>query len=360
MRVLFVADTHLGLDLPTRPRVVRRRRGDDFFQNFERALDAARSGDVDVVVHGGDLLYRSRVPAWLVEAALAPLKRLASSGVPVLLVPGNHERGQLPYPLLALHDGLHIFDRPRTIVLEAHGVRVAFIGFPYTPDIRRRFPEMFAAATREGHPAPPALAANGRELRRGLAVAARREPGAAEAADVRVLCIHQCIEGATCGPANFTFRFAPDVIRTADLPRDLAVTLSGHIHRHQVLRPPHRSPVIYAGSVERTSFAEAPERKGYVVLDLAPSGLRAFEFRELPTRPMLRRTISLGDARPSEAHACVAEAIESTPQDAVVQLRVTGVIPPALTAATLRLLAGARNVTLAPLSRPFRSGHRIG
>jgi DNA repair exonuclease SbcCD nuclease subunit len=59
-----------------------------------------------VVVHGGDLLYRSRVPAWLAEAALAPLKRLAESGVPVLLVPGNHERSRMPFPLLALHERL--------------------------------------------------------------------------------------------------------------------------------------------------------------------------------------------------------------------------------------------------------------
>jgi predicted phosphodiesterase len=56
MRVLFVSDTHLGFDLPSRPRVVRRRRGDDFFWNFERALESARVGEVDVVVHGGDLL----------------------------------------------------------------------------------------------------------------------------------------------------------------------------------------------------------------------------------------------------------------------------------------------------------------
>jgi len=47
MCVLFVSDTHIGLDWPARPRVVRRRRGDDSFQNFERALEPARTGEVD-------------------------------------------------------------------------------------------------------------------------------------------------------------------------------------------------------------------------------------------------------------------------------------------------------------------------
>jgi exonuclease SbcD len=150
VRVLFVSDPHIGFGWPTRPRVARRRRGDDFFQNFERALEPARGGEVDVVVHGGDLLYRSRVPAWLAETALAPLRRLASSGVPVLLVPGNHEGGRIPYRLLAVHERMHVFDRPRSIVLEAHGVRVGFIGFPYTEDIRRRLPQVLAEASREG------------------------------------------------------------------------------------------------------------------------------------------------------------------------------------------------------------------
>lgn len=318
MRVLFVSDTHLGLDWPARPRVVRRRRGDDFFQNFERALEIARTGEVDVVVHGGDLLYRSRVPAWLAEAALAPLKRLASSGVPVLLVPGNHERGRMPYPLLALHERLHVFDRPRSVVVEARGVRAAFIGFPFTNAIRHRFPGMFAAASRD-----------------------------TSAVDVRVLCLHQCIQGATCGPGNFTFRFGADVIRTADLPRDVAVALSGHIHRHQVLRPVGRPPIIYAGSVERTSFAEAPETKGFVVLDLTRSGLGPFEFRALPARPMVTRTLAFAGSDATEVHARLAAAIEATPEDAVVQLRVTGAIPATLTAAALRAVAGARTVTLA-------------
>jgi DNA repair exonuclease SbcCD nuclease subunit len=326
MRVLFVSDTHLGFDLPARPRVTRRRRGHDFFDNFERALEPARNHEVDVVVHGGDLLYRSRVPASLAEAALAPLKRVASSGVPVLLVPGNHERARLPYPLLALHDGLHVFDRPRTVVIEARGIRAAFTGFPYTREIRRRFHEVLAAATRD-----------------------------APAADVRVLCMHHCVEGATCGPGHFTFRSGDDVVRTADLPREAAVALCGHIHRHQVLRAAGRPPVIYAGSVERTSFAEAPETKGFVVLELSSSGLGAIEFRPLPARPMVTRTLSFDGLDEGEAHARVAAAIDSTPGDAVLQLRVMGAIPRGLTAEALRLMSGARNVTIAiPHGPPTR------
>ncbi len=312
-----MSDTHLGFDMPSRPRVARRRRGEDFFRNFERALEPAFSGDVDVVIHGGDLLYRSRVPMWLAEAALAPLKRVASSGVPVLLVPGNHERARIPYPLLALCERLHVFDRPRSVVLEARGVRVAFSGFPFTYEIRHRFRELLAAAFCD-----------------------------AFEADLRVLCFHQCVEGATCGPGNFTFHSGSDVIRTAELPRDVAVVLSGHIHRYQVLRPAGGPPVIYAGSVERTSFAEARETKGFVVFQLTRSGLGQVQFRPLPARPMVTCALNFGDVGSREVRDLVASAIGSTPEDAVVQLRVAGAIPSTLTAAMLRTISGSRTVNL--------------
>jgi DNA repair exonuclease SbcCD nuclease subunit len=115
LKVLLLADTHLGFDLPAKPRVEKRRRGPDFFANTRLALEPALRGAVDAVVHGGDLLYRSKVPAWLVERALEPLLEVADARVPVLLVPGNHERSALPYPLLASHENLHVLHRPKTV-----------------------------------------------------------------------------------------------------------------------------------------------------------------------------------------------------------------------------------------------------
>ena len=143
VRILFLADTHLGFDLPFRPRIRRSRRGPDFFANFNRALQLARKGAVDCVVHGGDLLYRSRVPARLVEMAFEPLIRVAEGGTPVYLVPGNHERSEIPYRLLAAHKRIHIFDKAQTYLLTTGKLRLALAGFPYVRDnIRVRFREV--------------------------------------------------------------------------------------------------------------------------------------------------------------------------------------------------------------------------
>ena len=58
IKILLLADTHIGFDSPLNPRITRRRRGDDFLRNFRIALEPALEGNVDLVVHGGDILYR--------------------------------------------------------------------------------------------------------------------------------------------------------------------------------------------------------------------------------------------------------------------------------------------------------------
>ena len=116
VRILLVADTHLGFDLPFKPRIQRRRRGHDFFANFNLALAPALRGEVDLVVHGGDLLFRTRIPDALLEMAMEPLLKVANCGVPVYLVPGNHERSRIPLQIWTVHPNIYIFHRPGTFV----------------------------------------------------------------------------------------------------------------------------------------------------------------------------------------------------------------------------------------------------
>lgn len=310
----MLADSHLGFDLPSRPRVERRRRGHDFLANHERALAPAREGRVDIVVHGGDVFHRSRVHPSLVFQAFRPLVEIADSGVPVFVVPGNHERSRIPHPRFAAHPNLHVFRQPGTVSVEARGARVAVSGFPYE---RRRIRERF----------PRVLEDTGWQ---------------STEADLRLLCIHHCVEGATVGPADHTFRHAPDVIRCADLPRDFAAVLSGHIHRHQVLRRDLEgetlpTPVLYPGSVERTAFAEMGEEKGYLLLEMEPDGqggrLARHELVHLPDRPMMVRDLHPGKGNGSgwvreELEARLSDTLAGVPPDAILRVRVHGRVPP--------------------------------
>lgn len=341
LRVLLVADTHLGFDLPLRPRVERRRRGPDFFANFESALAPAIMGQVDCVVHGGDVLYRSRVPRQLVSMAFEPMMRVADRGVPVVVVPGNHERSAIPYPLLAAHPRIHVLQSPRTLVLELAGRKVAFAGFPFVREgLRRRFPELVESTGWRG-----------------------------VEADVRLLVIHQTVEGARVGPVGYTFRRGEDVVRGRDLPRGFAAVLAGHIHRHQVLTHdlggrPLAAPVFYPGSVERTSAAERDETKGFLTLEVEADGdggrIRDWRFHELPARPMIDV-----DLDPSGLGAeALAERLRGElgriDPDAVVRVRVVGVVEGSaagvLGASSVRAMAPA-SMTVS-VSFPFSSGRQ--
>ncbi|MFQ5740752.1 MAG: exonuclease SbcCD subunit D [Acidobacteriota bacterium] len=323
MRLLLLSDSHLGFDLPFRPRIERRRRGPDFFANFERALAPARQGRVDAVLHGGDLLYRSRVPADLVAMAFEPLKEVASRGTPVYLVPGNHERSRIPRGLLALHPHIFIFDRPRTYLLERDGFVLALAGFP---------------SVRNGV--------------RGTFRSLVEETGWCRAdCQASVLCFHQLVEGATVGPSGYTFRTGDDVIRASDIPGGLTAVLSGHVHRHQVLtrdlagRP--IPPVLYPGSTERTSFAEKDESKGFLTMgfagDAEDSAALHWRFHQLPARPMIELEVTPNGFTGPRLRAHIQRRLDGLPRGSVVRLRIRGPLPAGckevLGAATLRSLA---------------------
>jgi DNA repair exonuclease SbcCD nuclease subunit len=324
IRVLFLADTHLGYDYTFRPRIERRRRGPEFFANFERALQPALQGQVDCVVHGGDLLYRSKVPARLVAMAFEPLKAVADRGVPIYLVPGNHERSAIPHRHLAMHPQIHIFDQPRCFVLHKDNLTLALSGFPFVRQgIRKRFS---GALDRTGW--------------RDVAEA------------VHVLCIHQAIDGATVGPGGYRFRYAADVINPSEIPAAFSAVLSGHIHRFQVLTRNLRggslpTPVLYPGSIERTSFAEKNEQKGYLILKLEghDSGgrLKKWEFVQLPARPMIQLELNPSGKTDTQLKIWIQTRINNLPADGIVKLKVFGKPSPeameVLRAASLRALA---------------------
>lgn len=340
LRLLLVADTHLGIDDPARPRIERRRRGPDFRHCFEKALEPARRGEADAVVHGGDLLYRSKVSAGLVQEALEPLRAVADRGLPVFLVPGNHERSRIPFPLLGRHPNLHVFHRPGTFTGTMRGLRVAVSGFPFARDVTagafRALVESTAWRVHE--------------------------------ADVRLLAMHQVVEGATVGVQGYVFRRGRDVIAGRSIPSGFAAVLSGHIHRSQVLTHdlagrPLGAPVLYPGSVERTSFVEREEQKGSLILEVEPGRdggrLVRWTFVRLPARPMVETTFDVSGLRAEHLARSLRRWLGELPTDAVVRLRIEGrPVPGAervLSAASLRALAPATMNVDTP--RPVAARH---
>jgi DNA repair exonuclease SbcCD nuclease subunit len=331
VRLLLLADSHLGFDHPVRPRIKRRRRGHDFMSNYRRALRTAVDERVDLVVHGGDVFHRPDVPPSLVHQAFEPLKEVASAGIPVFLVPGNHERSRIPFDWLTCHPGVHVFEKARTVGMTLAGVTVTVSGIPcIRRDARTRFRDAL-------------------DLTRWLD----------DEAELRLLLVHQAFEGAVVGPSDFTFRHGDDVVRLGDVPPRFAAVLAGHIHRSQVLETdlrgrPCPAPVFYPGSVERTAFAERGEPKGFMTLDLVPGAaggaVSRWAFRDLEARPMEIRPLRVRGLSAAALERELRSALAAVPPDTVLRLEADG--PPemgaeaVLRAERLRTLAPDMNVSV--------------
>ncbi len=343
LRLLLLADSHIGFDSAAQPRVKRRRRGPDFLANLSAALEPALRGDVDLVVHGGDYFHRPGVPDAVVRDGYRPLLAVADAGIPVFVVPGNHERSAMPLPLLLVHPQVHVFDRPRAFSLDLAGVRVQMVGFPCVRNVAEWGLARLFADVRIDH-----------------------------AAQVRVLCMHQAFCGAQVGAQDYTFRFGADVVPSHELPTGFAAVLSGHIHRGQVLREdltgaPLPCPVIYPGSIERTSYAERDETKGYAILQIEPGAsggvVRDVQLVPLPTRPMIAVPVNVRGLSGDALAARLRQRFAEVPSDAIVRLEVRGTPEPeargVLTAAQLRDLAPETMNVDMPRGRTMVGMHAI-
>ena len=306
IRILALADTHLGFDYPFRPRINRRRRGPDFFDNFDRALEPALKGQVDLVVHGGDIFFRSRIPGMLVDMVFTLFHRIADKGIPVYIVPGNHERSTIPYRLFAEHPNIFIFDEPTCYLFNKEGFTLGLVGFPSVrKDIRVKFPEILKQTKWQ-------------EMQ----------------ADGYILCMHQSVDGATTGPDHYTFRYSGDVVDVNDIPSSFMTVLTGHMHRHQCIQcdlkgRPLSHPIFYPGSVEHISFAEKNEKKGYMTIDIHArrkerGEIHRWQFNELPARPMVELIFDTSNAESHVFESWLKDRMSTISEDAIIRIKLLG------------------------------------
>jgi DNA repair exonuclease SbcCD nuclease subunit len=107
--------------------------------------------------------------------------------------------------------------------------------------------------------------------------------------------------------------------------------------------------VLYPGSIERTSIAEADEEKGYMIVELTrtDSAVRVnWCFRTLPARPLVRHDLPLGTIADEQLEPTIRALVAGAPVDAVLTIRVMG----AMTERAAHLLSAAYLRGLAPPS----------
>lgn len=292
-RILLFSDTHIGFDHPNADKPGKnRRRGFDFFENFKIVIDKAIQLQVDYVIHCGDVFEKPTVPAFLVDQTYEQFLRIANAGIPLVIVPGNHERSVLPPSLFLNHPNIHVFTAASTF--DFPGLSIS--GFPYFKgNIRGQFPS----------------------IRQTLENELRSE-------NFNILCVHHAIDGVKAGYQFFEFKNRPDTLNINDLPGDFDLILSGHIHKYQILGVADKRgkevPIIYSGSTERTMFDEIDEVKGYHLLEI--NG-KSFDHKFIPlsTRDMHRIDLREEELSTEQLSQFLAKKISAFQQDAIVQIQ---------------------------------------
>ncbi len=300
LRLGVLSDTHLGMGWNARTARSRlKRRGEDHWRCYRAALAGIRAAKVDGILHLGDLCYRSRIPQGVFSQALEPLLDCCREGLPVALLPGNHERSRIPQSLFDEDPLLHIFHRPGVLEWDLQQISLKIMGIPFV---------------REAAVQVPLLQKDCR---------ARREPGT-----LHLLLLHQLLSQSRVGPAGYRFRPGGEVIDWQALSPGWDLVLSGHLHRAQLLSAEGRPPVLFPGSTERTSFAEVDEQKGFCLLDWSIEALRSGRITQpelhwlpLPARHQVRALLPETCCRhPAEMEKWLSENIHDVQEDSWIYL----------------------------------------
>ena len=283
---LHLADTHLGVHYAIRPKnLLRRKYGELFFQKIEEVLNkVVVNNKVDFILHSGDLFNRSKPPSEVISRAIHLFLTILQKGIKIYIIPGNHERSFLPIGLLKLHPNIHVFDRASVQFFEKNDIRVKITGIPY---IRRnavdRFPKLVNSV--EQH------------LCNSVDGSEKITETNLNNLSYSILLAHQIIEGARL--ENYTFLKGSNVIKFNTLDKQYDYIALGHVHRFQWMyqnngkiisindkfsvnqslnnrdwnfkeeQQVHSGPLVaYAGSIERVSFTEMNEPKGFILGEL--------------------------------------------------------------------------------------------
>lgn len=301
MKFVHTADTHLGFEITKRSQChpqSRKRRADSIFENFLTVIKHAIDNEADLFIHSGDLFNKYYIPREILDRLIQPIFDLAHTGIPVLIIPGNHERSQFPFDLFHGSSKIFVFDRPKSLSLDLDGYAVGIAGFPF---IRVNSKRTFLYALNE----------TGYEDLR---------------TDLKLLVTHQAFDGATVGPVDFTFRpVRSDTVLRRTIPLDFDYIAAGHIHRYQVLPHPLNPsvPFVYPGSTQRMSFAEMYEEKGFVEGELL-NGRIETRFLPLPAHDMEIVEVEAVGKTSHDCEADIRSQFWRLRNDLVIRFNLTG------------------------------------
>ena len=346
MKILHFADLHLGVERYVRvdPATGLSTRLGDFLAALDELVDYALDNSVDLVLFCGDA-YRSRDPSQTHQREFARrMGRLASHGVAVFLLVGNHD---LPNAV-GRANSVEIFDtlevsniyvggQPGTYRVNTRSGDVQVIALPWA-----RRSELLAKDDVKNLTAEQV----NEKLRRMLTDILNQEIQSLDPSLPALLAGHFSVSTARAGSERNMLLGQDYFLEHSALARpELDYVALGHIHRRRELSAD--PPIVYSGSLQCVDFGDEDDDKGFYALELDVSRLAggrvtSCDFHKVNARRFLTITV---DANTDDPTATVLDATSKRDiSDAIVRLiiRVSESKEPMLNDAEIRrALSGA-------------------
>lgn len=298
IRFFHTADVHFGVENYGRidPKTGIHSRLGDFKQSFDTAVDAAIAEGVDFFLLCGDA-YKTAYPTPTQQKLLIEsLLKLHDAGIHVIIVVGNHDH---PLSFGKAHaldvfssfplNNFHVFSKPDVLTLQTKSGPVQIVGIPWPT--KNNLITHEAHRFKDQHEVTSYISEKIGELIASFAQ--KLDPSIPS-----ILCGHLTVSSGIFSGSEKCAVYGSDPLF---LPSQLAIqpfsyVALGHLHRHQNLNP-GGIPIVYSGSIERVDFGERKEEKGYCVVSLTQTSsenwVAAYEFRIVPSRPMIQLEIQL-------------------------------------------------------------------
>jgi exonuclease SbcD len=327
MKIIHFADLHLGMENYGHidPATGLSTRLNDFLAVLDELVDYALTEKADLVLFCGDA-YKTREPSQTQQREFARrINRLASNGIPVFLVVGNHDMPNAVgratateiFDTLAVKN-VTVASRPGTHKNQTKSGAIQVAALPW---LRRS-----ALLTREETRNLNMEQVN-QQMQEALTQAIRKQAAALDTSLPAVLAAHASVGAAKAGSESMMAIGQDPVLLLSNiaLPAFDYVAL-GHIHKRQVLA--ENPPVVYSGSLERVDFSEENDEKGFYVIDIEPGAAgrkTAYAFHPVKARRFLTFNITLEPscADPTVKILAVTASRKDDMKDAIMRLNIS-------------------------------------
>lgn len=294
----------------------------DFLRSLDVIVQTAIDEKVDLVIFAGDA-YKDRSPAPTFQREWGRrLMRLSKAGIATILLTGNHDISPSQRKAHSMQEfdtlspeHIQVISNLRLLTPDdLEGLPVQVLAIPWIT----RAGVMLAVTTDESEEEDP-LRFIENSVSNFISLALEETDPALPI----ILTAHASVAGAKLGNEQ-EIKIGRDVVLPLGLvrnPRFDYVAL-GHIHRYQDLNLGNHPPVIYPGSIERVDFGEVNEEKGFIIAQVE-KGHTTYEWRKLPIRKFIDRSITLTDELNVNDKLIAAMPSQEELKNAIVRLKVT-------------------------------------